>query len=324
MKGKVIYLSLVIMILISVINIGFCADTVLYFTGGSIGGSYELHGAAIADIVHRDNPDIYIDYKPGAGLANVMIISEGKADLGFTHSVVAKAALLGEEPFEKPQPGLRALCTTYDSRIQIIALADYGVDSISQLVEEKRPVRISVGNRGSVPVVAAQRLFEEYGITFEDIISWGGKIIYKEMTEACDLMKLNKLDVQFITGACPLGCMNELKTVRNLKLLSVDEEIIAKLEEKYGYGKSFITPANYDFVKENTPTFAVMTTVLAREDLSEDIAYRVTKAIGDNLEYFYSVDEALKVVSKDSMWQGAGVPLHPGAERYYREIGVIK
>jgi TRAP transporter TAXI family solute receptor len=324
MKNKVIFLSLIIMILIGLVNIGFCANTVLLFAGGSAGGSYELHGAAIAEIVHRAYPEILVDYRPGDGVANVMLIGEGKADLAWTHSVIANAGLLGIEPFKTKQPGIMSVCTTYESKVQIVTLANSGINSFSQIVEEKKPVTISVGNPGSAMEMAARRMFGEYGVTYDDIISWGGNIYYKEMTEANDLMKLGKLDVQFCSGACPLSNFKELATDRDLKLLGVDDAVLVGLGEKYGYAKGWVKPANYDFVTEDTPTIAVMTTLVIREGVPEEVAYKITKAIAENLDYLYSADASLKIMTKDTMWQGTAVPLHPGAERYYREIGVIK
>lgn len=323
MKNKVIFFSLIIMILIGLTNIGFC-DTILLFAGGSPGGSYELHGAALAEIVKRACPDITIDYRPGDGVANVMLVSSGKADMGFTHSVVARSGFLGIEPFDKKQPGLRAVFTTYQSRVQPVVLVSAGIDSFTQIVEEKIPIRIAVADIGSATELACRRLLGEYGITYDDITSWGGQIHYKELTEAGELLRLGKLDIIFASGAVPLSFLIELGTTRDIKFLEITDAVLAQMGEKYGYVVGWVKPENYDFVPEDTKTVAVMTTVMMREDIPEEIAYRVTKAVGDNLDYLYSVDASLKVVTKETMSQGAAIPLHPGAERYYREEGIIK
>jgi len=324
MKNKVISLSLIIMILIGLINIGFCADTVLLFAGGSPGGSYELHGGALVEIVKRTYPDITIDYRPGDGVANVLLVSEGKADMGFTHSVVAKSGFVGIEPFDKKLPGLRAAFTTYQSRVQPVVLVSAGINSFAQIAEEKIPIRIAVADIGSATELACRRLLGEYGITYDDIKSWGGQIHYKELTEAGELLRLGKLDIIVASGAVPLSFLIELGTTRDIKFLEITDEALAGMTEKYGYVTGWVKPENYDFVTEDTATVAVMTTVMMREDVPEDIAYRVTKAVGDNLDYLYSVDASLKVLTKESISQGAAIPLHPGSERYFREEGVIK
>lgn len=324
MKNKVIFFSLIIIILISLTNIGFCANTVLLFAGGSPGGSYELHGGALAEIVKRACPDITIDYRPGDGVANALLVSSGKAQMGFTHSVVAKSGMLGIEPFDKKLPGLMAAFTTYQSKVQPLVLVSAGINSFTQIVEEKIPVRMAVADIGSATELACRRLLGEYGITYDDIISWGGQIHYKETTEATELLRLGKVEIVFASGSVPLGYVLDLATTRDIKFVEISEEALAGMQENYGYVTGWVKPGNYDFVTKDTPTVAVMTTVLMREDVPEEVAYKVTKAVGDNLDYLYSVDAALKVLTKESISQGAAVPLHPGSERYFREEGVIK
>lgn len=324
MRNKFICLSLVFVLAMSFVNFGFCAVKPLVFVGGQMGGSYQLHGSALVEIVHRTYPEIFIDYRPGGGVANVMNLSKGEFDLGFTHNVVAKAGMLGIEPFKEKQSGIMAICTTYGSKVQVVTLADSGVDSISQIKEEKMPVRISVGDHGGATELCIRRMLEAYGITYNDVISWGGKVYYKQMAEANEMMLAGRLDIQFNSGACPLAVFKQLASTRDVKLLSIDEKAIEEVSKKYGYVRTLVTPDHYDFVTEDSPTIGVLTTVIVREDIPEEIVYKITRAIAENLDYFYNVDVSLKTVTKETMCKGTGVELHPGAKRYYREIGVIK
>ena len=264
-----------------------------------------------------------IDYRPGAGVANIMSVSKGEAALGFSQNIMAKAATLGIEPFKEKQPRVLAIGTSFGSKVQIVTLEKTGINSIRQIIDEKMPVRISVGDRGGATELAIRRCLKTYGITYDDITSWGGKVYFKQATEANEMMSVGLLDVQFSSGDCPLAVFKELAANNHLKLLPIDEEVIETLTKKYGYTKSYITNEHYDFVTTDSPTFGVLTTIIVREDLPEEIVYKITKAIGDNLDYFYDVDQNFKAVTQETMWQ-TGINLHPGAKQYYQEIGVLK
>lgn len=110
-----------------------------------------------------------------------------------------------------------------------------------------------------------------------------------------------------------------------LKLLPIDEEVVETITNKYGHTKFFITNEDYDFVTTDSLTFGNVGITIMREDVPEETVCKITKTIGDNLDYFYDVDQVLKVVTQERMWQVIHeVPLHPRAKRYYQENGVLK
>ena len=323
MKRNILLLGFVLVILASISLVCFGSTTHLILGGGQMGGWWQLFGTAITEVVHQTYPEIIIDYRPGGGLANTINVSKGEIDLGFSKNNVSKAATLGVEPYKEKHPGIMAILGSVGSKTQIVTPKKTGINSIRQIIDEKMPVRISVGERVSTTELATRKMFEEYGITYDDIISWGGKVYYKQYTEANELMTAGQLDVQFNSGACPLSSFIQLATTMDLKLLPIDEKVIEQLSKKYGYQKSYITNEHYKFVTEDSPTFQDLTIIIVREDIPEEIVYKITKAIGDNLDYFYNVQQSLVAMTQETMWQGTGVDLHPGAKRYYQEIGVL-
>ena len=324
MKKNILLLGFVFVILASMSLVCFGETARLIIVGGQMGGNNQLYGTAITEVVHRMYPEITIDYRPGAAVANVMVLSSGEADLGFSHNNNAVAATLGIEPFTEKYPGVMAIAGFNISKVQIVALKETGINSMRQIIDEKIPVRISVGDRGSGTELSFRRWMEVCGITYDDITSWGGKIYFKQNVEANDLMNLGQLDVQFNSGACPLPTFKELAANNDLNLLSVDEEVIETLNKKYGYIKTYITNEDYDFVTTDTPIFGQLSIVIVREAIPEEIVYKITKAIVENLDYFYAVDSVLESVTKENIWQDTGFDLHPGAKKYYQEIGVMK
>lgn len=323
MKKNILLLVFVLVMLASISLVCFGETTQLILGGGQMGGWWQLFGTAITEVVRQTYPEIVIDYRPGGGLANTINVPKGEIDLGFSKNNVSKAATLGAEPFEEKLPGIMAILGSVGSKTQIVTPKKTGINSISQIIDEKMSVRISVGERASTTELAMRLMFEEYGITFDDIISWGGKVYYKQYTEANELMAAGQLDVQFNSGAVPLSAYLQLATTMDLKMLPIDEKVIEQLSEKYGYKKSYVTNEHYQFVTEDTPTFQDLTIIIVREDIPEEIVYKITKAIGDNLDYMYNVQQSLVAMTQETMWQGTGVDLHPGAKRYYQEIGVM-
>ena len=323
MKKNILLLVFVLVMLASISLVCFGETTQLILGGGQMGGWWQLFGTAITEVVRQTYPEIVIDYRPGGGLANTINVPKGEIDLGFSKNNVSKAATLGVEPFEEKHPGIMAILGSVGSKTQIVTPKKTGINSIKQIIDEKMSVRISVGERASTTELAIRLMFEEYGITFDDIISWGGKVYYKQYTEANELMSAGQLDVQFNSGAVPLSAYLQLATTIDLKMLPIDEKVIERLSEKYGYKKSYVTNEHYQFVTEDTPTFQDLTIIIVREDIPEEIVYKITKAIGDNLDYMYNVQQSLVAMTQETMWQGTGVDLHPGAKRYYQEIGVL-
>lgn len=324
MKKKCLFLLFVMLIFSSLSSISLGVTEKLTYLGGQAGGSAELLGVGIAEIVHKVFPEILIDYSLGGGIANTMAISGDATLIGQTHSYVAKAAAQGMEPFEKQFPNLMALCSTTISQVQNVALESTGITSIRQIKDEKIPVRISVGDPGGTTELATRRLLNAYGITYDDIKKYGGTVFFKQMTEANDMMKMGRIDLQFNTGAAPLAVFSELATTHDIRLLPIDEDVIEILDENYGYSKSYISPETYSFVTKETPTATFVCIVLCNKDLSEEVAYKITKSIGDNLNFFYDMNVAHKHITHENMYQNTGVELHPGAIRYYKEIGVMK
>lgn len=328
---KINSLSKIIIVILSIcifssFTISVCSQEEmiqLVCLGGQLGGSYDLHAAAIAEAVRRTYPNIRITPMPGGGTSNVPLVSQGEAELGFTHNNVALGGELGIEPYNEKWTGLRAITTTSLSAGQIVALASEGIDSMKQIAENKIPIKASVGTIGSTTSLAFKRLFEAYGFTFADVESWGGKIYYEQASEACDLMSMGRVNIQFTSGSVPLAYLQEIATKFDLKMLPVDDEQIEAMRE-FGYGRAVIPEGAYTFVKEDIPAWAINSILFCNESLSEEIVYKITRAIVENLPYIYYSDKALERMTADTMWEDTGVQLHPGAERYYREIGAIK
>ncbi|MEL7568848.1 MAG: TAXI family TRAP transporter solute-binding subunit [Dehalobacterium sp.] len=298
----------------------------LIFSGANPGGGgdWDLMGAGVAEAVRRGTDGaIGITLIPGEGVSNPVTVSESKADIAFSHNVVATSAVLGIEPYDTEYSNLKAIGALYSGPAQFIVPENSKIQKIADIKENKIPIQIAVDNPGSVMELTNRRMLAEYGITYEDIESWGGKIIYKGFGEAADLMKDGKIDVFSTMAMAPSGAVQELAITNKLRMLDFGD-IYQTMSEKYGYMPFSIPKDSYEFLTGDVQSFATWIILLVRDDMPEDVAYNITKSLGENLEYLKTVHSNLKPLTPEMMAANAGIDLHPGALKYYQEVGAVK
>lgn len=298
----------------------------IYLVGATQGGGgvWDMVGTGLANVIQKNVPDCRITFVPGEGLANVKTIHKGEGDIGFMHSTMAFAASKGKEPFDAVYDNVRALFSVYDPSMQFVVLKSFPIDSLEELAEKKPAIRLAVGDPGSITELASRALLEEYGITYKDIESWGGKVLYKSMGEASDMMGDRLIDAISITGTAPMGALQEVATSQDLKMLSVSQEVVDRIVERYGFSPAVVPKDAYPFLEADVPTFSFRVIIGTPADTPEDDIYQIVKAVGENLDYMHNVHTNLQGLSLEYMAEGTGVSLHPGAEKYYREVGAIK
>jgi len=288
------------------------------------GGVWDLIAAGIAETITQKLTGSTITSIPGEGVANVVSVHNDEAELGLTHSSVAAAALRGIDPYTEAITDVRAITGLYGSGLQFIARQDLPVASIQTMIEQKLKIKLAVGNPGSTGELATRRMLQEYGATYADIEAWGGKIYYKDMSEAADMLGDGLIDAFTLLTIAPAGPVREVAASHAVRMLPVDPAIIAAMVEKYGYMGFTIAKDAYAFLANDIPSFGSQVIIITTDRMPEADAYRITKALVENLDYLHSVHNNLKELTPEKMANGTGVALHPGAEKYYREIGAVK
>jgi len=297
----------------------------LNLIGATIGGGgvWDLIATGVAETITQKLPGSTITSIPGEGVANVISVHNDEAELGLTHSSVAAAAYMGIDPFDEKINDVKAICALYESGLQFIADKDLPVNSIREMIDSKYKIKLAVGNPGSTGELATNRLLSEYGVSYKDIEAWGGKIYYKDMGEAADMLGDGLIDAFTLLTIAPAGPVQEVSNNNDLKMLPVEAEVVKALVDKYGYMDLSIANAAYDFIDEDITTFGSQVIIIANDRMTEEDVYKITKALVDNLDYLHQVHSNLKNLSVEKMAKGTGAPLHPGAEKYYKEAKVL-
>ncbi|MBI4483124.1 MAG: TAXI family TRAP transporter solute-binding subunit [Acidobacteria bacterium] len=295
----------------------------LTFASGSAGGEWFIVSEGISEILRKSMPGLVVTDTPGGGAGNIKLLASGRADLAFSHTWMIKAALDGREPYDRPYRQVRSIAHFYPSTAQFMVVTKTGLDSLDDLVRKRYPLRLSVHQTGSSVEHVNRLLLGGYGVTYQDIESWGGKVFFLGAQESADMIRDGHLEAYSFVTILPAVTFKDLSVTRDIRPLSISETVVRRLQEEYGFLPTVIPAGTFKGQERDVPTLSTYTVLLVREDMPEELAYGMTKAIVDNLKYLALVHSALKEMDPHRMWKDNGAPLHPGAEKLYREIGVM-
>ncbi len=292
--------------------------------GGSLAGAWSAISEGVANTLRREMPGFAITHEVGADGANAALVDSGRVQLGMLHSAMGQLGLRGEYPYAGKLENLRAISRIYsDSALHFVVRADTGITSFEQIREDKMPIRLSVMYRGSLMETASKALLEAYGITYEDIEGWGGRVYFRALVPSLQLMRDGGLDAISLVVQYPENNMTEASLTQRFRLLPVSEEVIGRVNERLGTYRSVIPAGTYRFAEQEVTTFSDDLVMIATAELNEQRAYEITRALYNNLDYLHSVHRALRSLTPEIMPRVNRIPLHPGAARFYREAGVL-
>jgi len=281
---------------------------------GPQGGSWYPLGGAMANILGAKGTNMQV--LPGAGVANVRAIATGRADFGFGNSISTVDGLAGREPFEGPQENVCNVATLYPQYFQIVANADAGIETMADVAGKS----MAIQPRGNTAEFVTAQMLEVVGLNYDDL----SRISHVSYTDAVSLMRDNNAQVFTLGTTVPASAIMDLASAREIKLIPVsDEEFEAMRELNPGYTKLTIPAGSYPGQDEDVAAVGYATHVIARCDLDEDVVYNLLEGMMENMEDLVSIVRVMSDTTPEVMATDTGVPMHAGAERFYREQGVM-
>lgn len=250
---------------------------------------------------------------------NVGGIQAGQFNSGFSQSDVAYWAYSGTEVFadREPMSDLRAIAALYPEHVQLVARADAGIDGIADLIGK----RVSLDEPGSGTYVDASLILEAYGLSEDDLIA-----THLKPVPASDSIRNGELDAFFIVAGYPTAAVAELAATTDITLVPISGPEASDIVDQHAFFSSDTIPAEtYRGVPETT-TLAVGAQWLTSAATDEALIYAITTALwNENTRLLLDVGHAKgSLVTRETALDGLGIPLHPGAERFYRERGMIE
>ena len=293
------------------------AEFINVLTGGTSGVYYPL-GVALSQIYGKSLPGAKTSVQATkASAENLNLLQAGRGEIAFTLGDSLNEAWKGNEEagFKTPLKKLRTVAAIYPNYIQIVAAADSGIKSLADL----KGKRVSVGAPKSGTELNARDIFRGAGMTYKDF----GKVEYLPFGESVELMKNRQLDATLISAGLGVAAVRDLATAVKIVIVPIPPEVVTKIGEA-AYQSGTIPAKTYENQNEAVPSVAVQNFLVTHEGVSSDTVYTMTKSMFDNLDQVVAAHAAAKAISKENAAKGSPVPLHPGAEKYYREAGLLK
>ncbi len=295
--------------------------TDVIFSAGPTGGSWTPMAAAASQVVSKRFPELNVQVEPGAALVNMEKIRNDKADIGWSMTTVMSDAQKGEGQFAGKQTDKGLFVANFYPNVwQLVVPANSDIKGIKDL--KGQPV--SLPTRGNTSLAAGwEYVLKVNGLTLNDL----GAKSYGPISSNTETVKNRQaMALGWFTGV-PASFVLDLGSAMPVRVLPVsDEELAALRKINPGFVRYVIKAGTYkdQGVTEAVPTVQSPTVLIGSSKTSPDVIYKITKAIVEGRDEFGNVSSIMKGVTASDMAQNFDMPIHPGAEKYYREAGLLK
>lgn len=285
---------------------------------GPTSGLYYPIGGGFGSVVANDIGFRSSVQSTGASVENINLILNKKAEIAI---VMSDAVLQAYDAFgafegQEPKKDLRGLMSLYPNYVQLVTLESTGIQSFADL----KGKRVGVGAPNSGVEVNARLMFEAHGMSYDDI-----RPDYLNYGEAIDQMRNGLVDAAFVTSGIPNATVMDLGTTNKIRIIPIEGEGMKTLQAKYPFFTSSVIPAGTYGNAEDINTATIMNILIVQKDLSDEVVYMMTKGFFENISKIQDTHSAAKKhINMETALDGMVVPLHPGAERYYKEAGKLK
>jgi uncharacterized protein len=285
-------------------------------TGGTSGVYYPL-GVALSEIYAENMQGTRTQVQATkASVENLNLLAQGRGEIAFALGDAVQLGWEGNQEAGYPAPltGLRAIAAIYRNYVQIVASADAGVTSLNDLKGKS----VSVGAPASGTELNARAIFAAAGMSYDDL----GKVEYLPYAESAELIKNRQLDATLQSSGLGVAFIQDLAATHEINLVGVPAEVVESIGAPYV--PAVIPAGTYQGQEQDVPTAAIGNILVTHEGVSEETAYQMTKLLFENLDRMAAAHSAAADITLEGAIQGLPIPLHPGAERYYREQGLIQ
>jgi TRAP transporter TAXI family solute receptor len=292
------------------------AQQVTMMTGPQ-GGSWVPLGGALKNMWEQAIPGLQIQATPGAGIANVRGVDEGKAQVGFANSSTTVDVIAGRKPYPKKVTKVCQIANLYPQYFQVAALADAKINSYADL----KGKALVTQPKGNTAEILTAMVLEINGMSYQSLSKANFQASY---TDAVSLMKDGHAQVMTLGTTAPASAVMDLASARDMKLVPVDDKTMAALKKANpGYNKLIIKAGTYPKQDKDVAVIGYSTHIVVACDLSEDVVYKMTKAMAANVDTMAAVVKPIAGLTPKDMAVDIGVPFHKGAAKFYKEAGVL-
>lgn len=302
--------------LVAALSVGMAASAqaadVKMMTGPQ-GGSWIPLGGQLKDMWEKSIPGLAVQAAPGAGMANVRAVQEGKADIGFGNSISTVDAVAGKAPFNKPHDNVCNIATLYPQYYQLVVNADSGVNKVADLKGKS----ITTQQRGNTGELITRQILEVNGIKYSDV-----KVSFVGYTDSVNQMKDGHAVAFGLGTQIPAGSIMDLAAGRDIKMIDQSDSLEGMKKINPGYTLITIPKGTYPKQDKDVKVIGYATHIVASCKLPADMVYAMTKAISTHTKDLATVAKPIASLDPKGMAVDIGVPFHPGAAKFYKEAGI--
>ncbi|MBP1682374.1 MAG: transporter solute receptor [Proteobacteria bacterium] len=293
------------------------AEFINILTGGTSGVYYPL-GVALSQIYGKAIPDSKTSVQATkASAENLNLLQAGRGEAAISLGDSLSDAWKGKEDagFKTPLGKLRTIAALYPNYIHFVAAADSGIKSLADI----KGKRISVGAPKSGTELNVRAILKAAGLSYQDF----SRVEYLSYAESVELMKNRQLDVTLLSSGLGVAALRDLATSQKVVFLTIPADIVAKMNDP-AFQVGIIPAKTYEGQDADVTTVAIQNYLVTRSGVSTDTVYTMTKSMFENLDQMVAAHAAAKLIKRENAAKNPPAPLHPGAEKYYREVGLLK
>lgn len=286
-------------------------------TGGTSGVYFPLGGAIAQTLGSKSNGKLAVTSQAtGASGENMRLVEAGEVDFAIVQNDVADAAFNGTEPFKNKLGNVRALGRLYPEYLHVVASKDSGIKNL----EDFKGKKISVGARGSGNEVNCRQIFDFYGLDYKNL-----QPIFLPYSETADQFKDRNLDGFVFTIGTPNPAIQDITTTQDVTFVPLTGKKVDEVISKFPFlVKDNIPAGTYKGQDNAVPTLSVQAILVANKDMPDDVAYELAKLLYENTDSIAKAHNKGNEIKVENATDGVTIPLHPGAEKYLKEKGVLK
>lgn len=295
------------------------ADQFVRMVSGPSGGSWYPLGAKIMQILEKNIDGISTSNTSGGGVSNVKAVNSGDAEIGWSYAHTVANGYTAKGKFDKAQKNVRYFATLYPATFQVAVPKDSKIMTFADM----KNVNLSPGKSGWTGTAFAESILKAYGFDFATIKKNGGTVHHVGYSESVALMKDKHVDVFMAATSVPQASFLELEHSPGIRFIGVPEPKLTEIiDANPGYIRGNIPASAYASLDKDVPSLGIVTSMIVNKDLPDDLVYKMTKVFWENHGSFAKVKKIWNKVEMKAALNGASVPIHPGAKRYYDEMGV--
>ena len=311
MKKRRLVSLLLLVVMVMTVNSAL-AEQVFSLVSASLGGTYYVVGSGLAELLTNNVEGLTVNNIISQGsTANAIKVGTKESELGITNFYSGMRAVQGFAPYTE-KFDIAGICTLQYSIIQFSSLAASNVTKMTDL----KGKNIAIGPAGGGGALIFEEIIPYWGLAMGDM-----NISYVSYADGAEAMKDGRIAVNVPHGAPPLEAISTVAVTDSVNIIAMEPEILEKITADLPYyGAATIPAGSYPGIDQDILSLGVQDILVCSPDMDEELVYQITKAIYENLEYLKSVHPSLAIMNfqgyKDSL-----VPLHPGARRFYEEMG---